>query len=573
MQLNSQKNIRVFIFSFAALFFLISGISAETQQNFYISKNYDLYNRNQLAAVLIKTSDRLYWYADKDWWNNPALDRSAYLNKIDELTSEFENKIYPNLTSKFGSEWNPGIDNDSRITILLQQMKKDVSGYWRSDDEYYTLQGAVSNEREMVYLNADKIQDPIAKSSLAHEFTHLIAFNQKEKKIGIGDDLWLQEMLADMSVSVLGYNDSFSGSLLEQRLKIFLAKPTDSLTEWNGDLSDYGVIDLFGQYLLDRYGWQVLADILKTQSTGINAINEALAKEGFKDSFSDVFTKWIVALAVNNCSIGQEYCYTNPAVAKIKITPSIYFLPLSGDSTISITLWANNWAASWYKFIGGRDTLKIDFNAPKNVNTRVVYVVELPENKFQVGELRLDTNRPARAEFPDFGTKNISIILMPTIQDIRLGDSSTPRQSYPLSWTISLKGNETSVVSSGANDNLAQLQQKIAELKAQIAVLQTKLSTGSYSGQSANIVCQKLETDLRYGMKGYEVSCLQGVLKGQGAEIYPEGLVTGNFLGLTKAAVIRFQEKYASEILKPVGLNRGTGFVGALTRQKINSMF
>jgi len=69
-----------------------------------------------------------------------------------------------------------------------------------------------------------------------------------------------------------------------------------------------------------------------------------------------------------------------------------------------------------------------------------------------------------------------------------------------------------------------------------------------------------------------EVRCLQEFLKNQGAEIYPEGLVTGNFLSLTKAAVIRFQEKYASEILTPLGLERGTGFVGEMTRAKINEI-
>ena len=57
-------------------------------------------------------------------------------------------------------------------------------------------------------------------------------------------------------------------------------------------------------------------------------------------------------------------------------------------------------------------------------------------------------------------------------------------------------------------------------------------------------------------------------MKAQGQDVYPEGLVTGNFLSLTKAAIIRFQEKYASEILVPLGLNNGTGYVGAKTRGK-----
>ena len=70
----------------------------------------------------------------------------------------------------------------------------------------------------------------------------------------------------------------------------------------------------------------------------------------------------------------------------------------------------------------------------------------------------------------------------------------------------------------------------------------------------------------------FEVRCLQEFLKAQGPEIYPEGLVTGNFLSLTQAAVIRFQEKYADEVLAPWGITKGTGFVGSTTRAKLNEL-
>jgi len=41
---------------------------------------------------------------------------------------------------------------------------------------------------------------------------------------------------------------------------------------------------------------------------------------------------------------------------------------------------------------------------------------------------------------------------------------------------------------------------------------------------------------------------------------------------LTKNAVIRFQNKYQSEVLIPVGLKSGTGFVGLMTRKKLNEI-
>ena len=69
-----------------------------------------------------------------------------------------------------------------------------------------------------------------------------------------------------------------------------------------------------------------------------------------------------------------------------------------------------------------------------------------------------------------------------------------------------------------------------------------------------------------------DVKCLQEFLKNQGTGIYPEGLVTGNFASLTQQAVIRFQDKYASEILTPIGLLSGTGYVGNQTRNKINQL-
>ena len=109
------------------------------------------------------------------------------------------------------------------------------------------------------------------------------------------------------------------------------------------------------------------------------------------------------------------------------------------------------------------------------------------------------------------------------------------------------------------------LQREIARLQAEIAAILVK--------KEGDISCLKLENNLYYGLtNNQEVRCLQEFLKAQGTEIYPEGLVTGNFLTLTQVAVIHFQEKYKEEILIPLGLEKGTGFVGSKTLAKINEL-
>jgi len=77
--------------------------------------------------------------------------------------------------------------------------------------------------------------------------------------------------------------------------------------------------------------------------------------------------------------------------------------------------------------------------------------------------------------------------------------------------------------------------------------------------------------DLVYGSKGEDVRELQKCLA-RWQEVYPEGEITGYFGAKTKAAVIRFQEKYASEILYPIGLKKGTGDVKPMTRKKLNEI-
>jgi len=81
----------------------------------------------------------------------------------------------------------------------------------------------------------------------------------------------------------------------------------------------------------------------------------------------------------------------------------------------------------------------------------------------------------------------------------------------------------------------------------------------------------QFKSNLSSGSQGKEVEELQRCLA-KDKEIYPEGEITGYFGPKTKAAVIKFQEKYAQDILKPFGLEKGTGEVRKATRDKLNEI-
>lgn len=98
------------------------------------------------------------------------------------------------------------------------------------------------------------------------------------------------------------------------------------------------------------------------------------------------------------------------------------------------------------------------------------------------------------------------------------------------------------------------------------------LSAGVASAQTAEPFCHDFKTQLKIGSTGPGVTALQTALQLDG-EFSTTVRVTDHFGPRTLVAVRAFQEKYASEILTPSGLTRGTGVVGGVTRAKLNALY
>jgi len=123
----------------------------------------------------------------------------------------------------------------------------------------------------------------------------------------------------------------------------------------------------------------------------------------------------------------------------------------------------------------------------------------------------------------------------------------------------------------------ADLQAQIAALMAQIKALQSQMAT---IPDSSGAWCHTFNKNLRIGDNSAEVAYLRmallkdGFLEDEASNVRAGNPSTeNNFSESTSAAVTGFQQKYASEILTPVGLKYGTGFVGVGTRAKLNKLY
>ena len=532
--------------------------SADTlgqNQYFFVEKSFEKNDKAQVSATLQLISNNGYFYIADDWYQGLSGEKKDQVDfGLHSLANDFDTIIYPNLTSLYGSEWKPGIDNDVKVSILFHQMRNGATGYFRTQDEFEKAQAADSNAREMIFLNVEILPYSLSSEYLAHEFVHLITFNQKDRLQGVEEETWLNEARAEYAPTLLGFDEPYQGSYLEQRMKRFVESPRDSITQWDGRESDYGALDSFFHYFIERYGDIILSDSLKSPLVGIASLNNSLKKYSFNKTFSQIFTNWTQAMFLNDCSFGPDFCFRQTNLSDIKIAPSLILLPTGQETTMDLTYSIAPWSGNWYRIMGGADTLSLTFQGSKGDIYKIPYVICSQNNICSLGELSLDANNKASAFFTGFNKNFQSLTLMPSLQ------TSEEIKSFSLSLKSELSAGEQEKINQ-LLAQIAQLKKQIAEIQAKLAVLQNKTPQQDISLTSCSFA---FESNLGLGSRSQNVSCLQKFLVSQGPDIYPQAAISGFYGILTKQAVIKFQEKYS--------ISPASGFVGPLTRAQIKKI-
>lgn len=239
-----------------------------------------------ISATLRVVSENAYWFADDALEVDQAgLERAARM---------YERRVRPAVVSAFGDIRSPGIDGDPRLVVLHSALD-GAAGYYSSKDAFPVEVHPSSNEREIIYLNAEYLEpgSPSYMSVLAHEFQHAVHFNQDE-----GEESWVNEGLSMVAPIVAGVEEDESQPYIHPPYDAFLRSPDTQLNYWpeqpRSTIPHYDASALFFGYLAQRIGGtERLKDLVTERRDGVAGVDAFLRTFGLR--FEDVFADWVVA--------------------------------------------------------------------------------------------------------------------------------------------------------------------------------------------------------------------------------------------------------------------------------------
>lgn len=306
-----------------------------------------------VSASKVSEGDHCHIYLQKG--------QSVTQSAIDAVKNEFDSTVYPKVRTAFGDEPNPGVDGDSKVYILLLKVLDGysssspsyIAGYFDSTNEYDT---PPTNKKEMIFMNINPAPGIVAgdadfDDTLAHEFQHMIHWEQKTHLKNLIDDTWLDEAMSTVAGTFCGYGPSWYS------VWIYEQDPSNSLTLWRSKAEDYGIAYMWAQYFKDRYpdpsDGSIFKRIMDKNSTGITSVNDALSDAGYTKKFSDIFRDLSIAVFSGKIAWPEhnEWSYTSidtwPGVHDGYTLPGLF--PLSSQNVTSLPL-LETYSMNFYQY-------------------------------------------------------------------------------------------------------------------------------------------------------------------------------------------------------------------------------
>ena len=256
---------------------------------------------------------------------------------LDTIAGIVDANIMVNLEALLGDFSD--VNGDERVTVLVTPVLNRLPTTSIDPDdhaavfesyadpevdltEYDSEENPISDYQEIIYVFAP---DPYAyfnenfattveaytgmslAAQIAAETTHLIVYNQKVLELaGEDEETWLIQGLGAVAADICGF-----GAIYFDDAWDYLDAPhlygltSESDEEGSLSLEGRGAQYLFVRWLVDVYGTDILAELVQTSSTGVDAVAEAVAAMGGPDTIEETVLQWQVAMLTARVTNGD----------------------------------------------------------------------------------------------------------------------------------------------------------------------------------------------------------------------------------------------------------------------------
>ena len=263
----------------------------------YALGDVEIFNNGEerIEAELLEISEHAYF------WVETGLN--VDLAELSEAAETFETQYFEPTIEIFGSYWNPGIDQDPRISILhVSTGTSGELGRFNSIDEYPRTLYRDSNEQEIVYLSMEELDvgENLYYGTLVHELQHLIQWHQDPSEA-----LWVNEGLSQLSEIMVG--------LYTADTRDYLLDPDTPLNTWNFDepelYAHYSASYLFLVYFWEQLGDPAVQELARHPANGMAGINQILSEYQPDVTLTEFVGNWAAANFIDDIITGLDYYY------------------------------------------------------------------------------------------------------------------------------------------------------------------------------------------------------------------------------------------------------------------------
>ncbi len=310
----------------------------EVRSDFTNDQTYDtvaatLWALGETVAIFVDDRAPIDWDYDCDGEIDQPADNPAYgfdNCDLDTVADIVDTNIVPNFTDLFGE--TSDIDDNGLISVLITPVLNEIPRSSPDTDDHASIVPSYtdpkvdlqpydytdnpgSDEQEVIYVfapdpygfyNPQKTTSVDAYTSqelvgqIARGLYKLISYNHKViVNEGSAQERWLNQAMGAVGIDIVGF-----GAVFHQDAWVYLDAPNvANLTPLanEGDAAFFstntiGPQYLFGRWLVDTYGTDILGKVTEVAETGTDGVESAVAKVADSAEFNELARDFHIAL-------------------------------------------------------------------------------------------------------------------------------------------------------------------------------------------------------------------------------------------------------------------------------------